>query len=170
MTKKSKRRIAVRIDMTPMVDIAFLLLIFYMTTTQFKPPEQKQVVLPTSTSQRQLPLKNFITITVTKQDSVFLDYILKVKKFDPTIADSIELPEREYLTSTPEGVGNEIQKMRLKAISQNIKDLFLVMKADKDASFGVVEKIMKAMQDQNLTSFQVVTDLDRTLSRTVGGG
>ncbi len=170
MTKKSKRRIAVRIDMTPMVDIAFLLLIFYMTTTQFKPPEQKQVVLPTSTSQRQLPLKNFITITVTKQDSVFLDYILKVKKFDPTIGDSIELPEREYLTSTPEGVGNEIQKMRLKAISQNIKDLFLVMKADKDASFGVVEKIMKAMQDQNLTSFQVVTDLDRTLSRTVGGG
>lgn len=170
MTKKAKRRIAIRIDMTPMVDIAFLLLIFYMTTTQFKPPEQKQVVLPTSTSQRQLPLKNFITITVTKQDSVFLDYIIKVKKFDPTAGDSIELPEREYLTSSPEAVGTEIQKMRLKAIEQKIKDLFLVMKADKDASFGVVEKIMKAMQDQNLTSFQVVTDLDRTLSRSVGGG
>ena len=39
MSKKHKRRIGVAIDMTPMVDIAFLLLIFYMTTTQFKPPE-----------------------------------------------------------------------------------------------------------------------------------
>jgi biopolymer transport protein ExbD len=170
MTKKGKRRISVRIDMTPMVDIAFLLLIFYMTTTQFKPPEQKQVVLPTSTSQRQLPIKNFITITVTKQDSVFLDYILKVKKFDPAAGDSIEVPVREYFTSSPDMVGAEIQKMRLKALGQQIKDLYLVMKADKDASYGVVEKIMNAMQDQNLTSFQVVTDLDRTLSRSVGGG
>jgi biopolymer transport protein ExbD len=170
MTKKNKRRIAVRIDMTPMVDIAFLLLIFYMTTTQFKPPEQKQVVLPMSTSQRQLPIKNFITITVTKQDSVFLDFIIKAKKFDPTIGDSIEIPVRDYLTSTPDMVGAEIQKMRLKALGQQIRDLFLVMKADRDASFGVVEKIMTAMQEQNLTSFQVVTDLDQTLSRTAGGG
>jgi biopolymer transport protein ExbD len=170
MLKKGKRRIAVRIDMTPMVDIAFLLLIFYMTTTQFKPPEQKQVVLPTSTSQRELPLKNFITITVTKQDSVFLDFIIKVKKFDPAAGDSIDLPEREYFTSTPDMVGADIQKMRLKAVEARIGNLFLVLKADKDASFGAVEKIMAAMQQQNLTSFQVVTDLDRTLSRSIGGG
>jgi len=36
---KKKRRIGISIDMTPMVDVAFLLLIFFMTTTQFKPPE-----------------------------------------------------------------------------------------------------------------------------------
>jgi len=170
MTKKGKRRVAVRIDMTPMVDIAFLLLIFYMATTQFKPPEQQQVVLPTSTSQRQLPLKNFITITVTKQDSVFLDFIIKAKRFDPTVGDSIEIPVRDYLRSTPEMVGAEIQKMRLKAVVEKIGNLFLVLKADKDASYGVVEKIMSAMQEQNLTSFQVVTDLDRSLSRVAGGG
>ena len=39
-----KRRINISIDMTPMVDIAFLLLIFYMTTTSFKPPEKFEVV------------------------------------------------------------------------------------------------------------------------------
>ena len=37
------RRNRVRIDMTPMVDVAFLLLIFFMSTTQFKPPEQVAV-------------------------------------------------------------------------------------------------------------------------------
>ena len=30
---KKKKRVGVNIDMTPMVDIAFLLSIFYMTTT-----------------------------------------------------------------------------------------------------------------------------------------
>ncbi|MEW5702433.1 MAG: biopolymer transporter ExbD [Candidatus Zixiibacteriota bacterium] len=168
MLKKGKRRVAIRIDMTPMVDIAFLLLIFYMATTQFKPPEQKSVILPMSTSQRDLPTKNFITITVTKEDSVYLDYIIRAKRFDPQVGDSIEIPVREYTESTPGDVGGEIQRMRAKALQQGIRDLYLVMKADRDASFGVVEKIMDSMQEQNLTSFQVVTDLDQTLSRTGG--
>jgi len=154
--------------MTPMVDIAFLLLIFYMATTQFKPPEQKSVILPTSTSQRDLPTKNFITITVTKEDSVYLDYIILARRFNPQVGDSIEIPVREYTESAPGNVGGEIQKMRTKALQQGIRELYLVVKADKDASFGVVEKIMSSMQEQNLTSFQVVTDLDRDLSR--GGG
>jgi biopolymer transport protein ExbD len=166
--KKAKRRVGIRIDMTPMVDIAFLLLIFYMATTQFKPPEQKSVILPTSTSQRDLPTKNFITITVTKEDSVYLDYIILARRFNPQAGDSIEIPVREYTESAPSNVGGEIQKMRTKALQQGIRDLYLVVKADKDASFGVVEKIMSSMQEQNLTSFQVVTDLDRNLSRDGG--
>ena len=48
MTKKKKRRIGIILDMTPMVDIAILLLIFYMATTQFKPPQTREVTLPVS--------------------------------------------------------------------------------------------------------------------------
>ena len=43
---KKKHRIGISIDMTPMVDVAFLLLIFFMTTTQFEPPETDKVTLP----------------------------------------------------------------------------------------------------------------------------
>ena len=45
------KRISVAIDMTPMVDVAFLLLIFFMSTTQFKPPAEVDVTLPASTSE-----------------------------------------------------------------------------------------------------------------------
>ena len=69
--KKGKRRIAIVIDMTPMVDIAFLLLIFYMATTQFKPPEKEHVSLPSSTSQFHLPNSDLINITVNKDDEIF---------------------------------------------------------------------------------------------------
>jgi biopolymer transport protein ExbD len=44
--KKKKRRIAIRLDMTPMVDIAFLLLIFYMVTTVFAAPQAMDINLP----------------------------------------------------------------------------------------------------------------------------
>jgi biopolymer transport protein ExbD len=168
MLKKTKRRIDIVLDMTPMVDIAFLLLIFYMATTQFKPPAQKDVALPTSSSHRDLPLKNYLTITVTDMDSVFVDVIINTKKWNPSIGDSIEVPERTYAETVPEHVGAIIQDMRVQALRQGIRDLFLVMKADKNASFGAVEKIMMSMQDENLTSFQIVTDLDPELRRSGG--
>ncbi len=44
--RRPKRRIAIRIDMTPMVDIAFLLLIFYMVTTVFSMPQAMEINLP----------------------------------------------------------------------------------------------------------------------------
>lgn len=175
MLKKSKRRVGIVIDMTPMVDIAFLLLIFYMSTTQFKPPEQKSVTLPMSSSQRDLPKKNFITITVTKDDSIYVDLILMKKEFNPQIGDSIEVPSRVYSVATPETAGTEIQRVRSQALnelgSRAGASLFLVLKADRDAPFGTVEKIMKSMQGENLTSFQVVTDLDPSVSRrAIEGG
>lgn len=44
--RRPKRRIAIRIDMTPMVDIAFLLLIFYMVSTVFAMPQAMEINLP----------------------------------------------------------------------------------------------------------------------------
>lgn len=44
--RRKKRRIAIRIDMTPMVDIAFLLLIFYMVSTVFAMPQAMEINLP----------------------------------------------------------------------------------------------------------------------------
>ncbi|MEW6051413.1 MAG: biopolymer transporter ExbD [Candidatus Zixiibacteriota bacterium] len=44
--RRPKRRVAIRIDMTPMVDIAFLLLIFYMVSTVFAMPQAMEINLP----------------------------------------------------------------------------------------------------------------------------
>ena len=43
MPKIKQARVAIRIDMTPMVDVAFLLLTFFMLTTQFRPPEDMTI-------------------------------------------------------------------------------------------------------------------------------
>ena len=64
---KKMRRIGIAIDMTPMVDVAFLLLIFFMLTTQFKPPEKDKITLPESNSEAKSPESDIITLAVTSK-------------------------------------------------------------------------------------------------------
>lgn len=45
-TAWKRPRVSIRIDMTPMVDIAFLLLIFFMVTTVFRLPTAMEMILP----------------------------------------------------------------------------------------------------------------------------
>ena len=153
MSIKKKRRVAIRIDMTPMVDIAFLLLIFYMATTQFKPPEARAVDLPESHSQIELPDKDIINITVTKLDSIYVDYVEKVSlNID---GQDIETTARRVKSVTKSTVANEINRARAK----NPKAL-VVIKADEFASFGTMQDVMKSMQENYLERFLIITDLE----------
>ena len=72
MAVPKPKRIPIKIDMTPMVDIAFLLLVFFMSTTQFKPPEEFPVSLPGSHSEIKLPESDIVIITIPKQNKVYL--------------------------------------------------------------------------------------------------
>jgi len=156
MRIKKKRRVGIKIDMTPMVDIAFLLLIFYMSTTQFKPPEKKTVTLPTSHSQISLPDKDVINVTVTKDDSIFVDYI--IKRTVTIDGNAVSMPTRIYDEATTATVASLINSARIRN-----PRAFLVIKADKESSYGTMEGIMKTMQEQNLTRFQIVTNMEQDL-------
>lgn len=63
--QRPKRRIAIRIDMTPMVDIAFLLLIFYMVSTVFTMPQAMEINLPPAAQKPVIvPESDLLTIRV----------------------------------------------------------------------------------------------------------
>lgn len=61
------------LDMTPMVDLAFLLLTFFMLTTQFKADEPVIVDTPSSVSDIPLPDKGVIQLTVDNKGRVFFN-------------------------------------------------------------------------------------------------
>jgi len=62
--KKKRPRVGVAIDMTPMVDIAFLLVIFFMCTYHARPPETVTVDLPLSRSPFKVPESDVMIITI----------------------------------------------------------------------------------------------------------
>lgn len=162
MAAPKKRRIPVAIDMTPMVDIAFLLLIFFMSTTVFKKPEEVAVRPPLSHSTFTLPETGVITITVPKDNRILMT--LEVAALD-----------YEYGLSEQQGRKLTAKRFTVEELPPTIKRLLLrqlvdrvVIRADRDAEYGIIEGIMETLQKNNLNILNFVTDLEEEV-RTPGG-
>lgn len=147
---KKKRRIGISIDMTPMVDVAFLLLIFFMTTTQFKPPDNDKVSLPESNSELKVPETGVITVVVTAPKPP-LD-VSQVKIVYRKGSDKVEQP-----VDTANLV--EDLKLWLKDARLAQPSARMIVKMDKDAQFGIMADLMDALQAVNAPRFNVMTEL-----------
>ena len=72
MSKIKLPRNSPSIDMTPMVDLAFLLVTFFMLTTKFRPEEPVKVVIPFSVTTTKIH-DNSMTISIDSAGRVFFD-------------------------------------------------------------------------------------------------
>ena len=150
MPKIKKKRLNVRIDMTPLVDVAFLLLTFFMMTTQFQPPEHVKIEVPASHSAFKVPESDVMTIYIDKQGQILLG------------VDSPVLMGRLF------GQDQRLQK-QIQVNLTNLGDLLIqarisnprlrtVIKGDVDADYGVVEDVMNILQKTEITRFAMITN------------
>lgn len=137
MSRIKKARVGIKMDMTPMVDVAFLLLIFYMTTTQFKPPEKVEVKLPESHANLKVPDTDVLMVYVTKGGEVFVSP-------GKGITEGVNVSE----------LGSRIKFYRMQNPAFRV-----ALKGDKDAPYGVVEDAMSQLQAVQANRFNLVTDL-----------
>ena len=68
---RKKRRVGIRIDMTPMVDVAFLLLIFFMVTTVFRTPKALEINLPPKDIKQDVASSKTVTIRILSDGRLY---------------------------------------------------------------------------------------------------
>ena len=137
MPAKKMRRIGVKIDMTPMVDVAFLLLIFFMSTSQFDPPQKVPITIPDSHSNLKVPESDVMTIGVGKNNEI----LYQIGKNPQEFTDIVNL----------ESVVTDQRRKNPR--------LRVAIKADRVSDYGTMEDIMAVMQKTNTITFSLVTEL-----------
>ena len=75
-------------DMTPFVDIAFLILSFFIMATKFKPPEPVEITTPGSVLSQALPESNAVLISIDSTNKVYYALLSEKEpeKFDDVIS------------------------------------------------------------------------------------
>lgn len=153
MARIKKKRVNVAIDMTPLVDVAFLLLTFFMMTTQFKPPEEVEVSLPASHSEIKVPETNLMQLWITKDSKIFLG-------FDAPYMMEAIFGKPFRMKSATEVKKDDLANLLMKARMTNPK-LRTIVRGDVDVEYGIIADIIDVLQKTQITRFAMVTNLKK---------
>ena len=119
-------------DMTPFVDIAFLILTFFIMATKFKPPEPVEITTPSSVLSQKLPESNALMIIIDSSNRVFFS-ILSEKdktKFDGVIQG---INTERKLNLSPAEMDNFKRTFAVGVPFGNLKQLLALDAKEQDA-------------------------------------
>lgn len=126
----SKRRPGVHIDMTPMVDVAFLLVIFFMVTALFRKPQILDLNMPPPTAAAELSHDSVLSVKVSEQGNIFW-----------------QLGASE--------LSKPVTEEQLRAIflerSQMDRDLVVLIKVDRDAPYRRMVDVLDEVEAAKIT-------------------
>ena len=149
--KVRSKKTSTRIDMTPMVDLAFLLLTFFVMTTTLNKPQTMEITMPEKPKvEDKQPLvneKRVLTLVLGEEDKIYW-YL------------GITDPKVELSNFSNDG----IRKILLQQNSQ-IKEMVVLIKPSDESKYKNVVDILDEMNISNIARFALVdiTPVDKEL-------
>ncbi len=148
--KKRAKKMSTKIDMTPMVDLAFLLLTFFMLTTTFNKPNVLQLTMPVKEKKldEQIKIKasEAMSIILGKDNKAYYYMGLNTPN-DKTVA----VPEIKVTNYGPDGIRKVILDRQRQAPAPVI-----LLKPNDDAKYKNMVDILDEMNITNQKKYALV--------------
>jgi len=137
----STRRSIPRVDLTAMVDLAFLLITFFMLTTILTKPKWMPVVMPAPGPPGKVPETSTMSICLGKNNQAMW---------------YIGMPEKPLTTPKQVGYGNDLSKAiydtEMAVFKKSGKGLFVIIKPDDHSRY---DNLVETLDDMHI--FKVPT-------------
>ncbi|SHH76381.1 Biopolymer transport protein ExbD [Chryseolinea serpens] len=149
--KVRSKKSSTKIDMTPMVDLAFLLLTFFMLTTTFNKPQTMEITMPDKPKpddvQPEVNERKVLTLVLGENDKVY---------WYKGITD----PKIEVSNFSADGI-----RKVLYAQDAQTKDMIVLIKALEKSKYKNMVDILDEMNITNMKRYAIVkvTDVDKDL-------
>lgn len=192
--KKRGKKLSTRVDFTPLVDLGFLLITFFMLTTSMNKPQTMEINMPVKEDkpedEQKVKASQAITLLLTKDDKIVYyfidektgdpetpvvtdfsakgirDVLLKENKSRNPVLDSIKV----YKQQLNERIIDESTYKKRVADIKSFKDaLIVVIKATDDAKYKNLVDILDEMIICNIGRYAVVdiTEVELEMLQTV---
>ena len=141
--KRKGKRIGIHMDMTPMVDVAFLLLTFFMLATVFSRPQAMEINLPESDEPAEVAESTVLTLRGGDDDRIYWN-------MGTAAPESIPYAELGGVLATQRQALGE--------------DLIAIIKIDRDGTYLNVVDMLDEIKVAGISKFSIApfTALDST--------
>lgn len=133
MNLRPNKKADLDLNMTPLIDVVFLLLIFFMVSSTFEHKSELNVTLPKASTEFTEQKLQVVNVAVDAQGRVFVNEQALVNSHLITIREAI------------------------RDAAQGFDDPTILINADKDATHQSVIKIMDAARQLNMTKITFAT-------------
>ena len=127
------------LEITPLIDVVFLLLIFFMLATSFDERSAFKIDLPKSTAAKTKSTLKEVQVLVDKEKNVYLRY-----------TDNSGKPQNESLDLT-----SFVSVVSEKLNNSENKDV--IISADKDIDYGFIVEIMSLLKESGASAINIDT-------------
>ena len=135
----SRRRPPMALELTPLIDVVFLLLIFFMVSTTFVSDEGGLAVeLPRSENRDLIPEGRDVALAISADGTMQIDG--EVQSLDQL-------------------------RRRLKLTAEEDPSTMVVVRADKELAHGRVVEVMDLVRELGLTQFAIATEAGGSASK-----
>jgi biopolymer transport protein ExbD len=186
--KGRQKKLSTRVDFTPMVDLGFLLITFFMLSTSLNKPQTMDIIMPSKDKvseeeQTQVKESSAVTLLLGKDNKIYYYFGLATSEITPELKVTSFAPDgiRDVLLQRNVEVVNQIRQLKIQRAQKKITDdefrkkvievkknkqaPVVMIKSTDDANYENLVDILDEMQICSIARYAIIdiTGYDKEL-------